>query len=363
MIYMKSAEFQKKILTWFDKDGRKTLPWQINKTPYRVWISEVMLQQTQVNTVIPYFERFMQRFPTIESLARAKEDEILHLWTGLGYYSRARNLHRSAKKIVEQCNGIFPETLEELQMLPGVGRSTAGAILSLAFQQPATILDGNVKRVLTRFSGITEWPGEKSALEKLWKTAESLTPKKRVADYTQAMMDLGALVCVRGKPLCEKCPLEKMCLARELGIEKNLPLAKPKKILPVKQATFFILHYQQEIFLQKRPPVGIWGGLWSLPEFSGFMSEDDISVFCWQQFKLKSQQIKMGQFFRHTFSHYHLDILPIFIQVKNKPSKIMDSDQQIWYNLKHSQIIGLPAPIKKILKDLLNAHHTLSEIE
>src|SRR5579872_382769 len=275
---MKPADFQKKILTWFDQHGRKTLPWQIDKTPYRVWVSEVMLQQTQVNTVIPYFERFMQRFPTIETLANATEDEILHLWTGLGYYSRARNLHRSAKKMAGK---IFPATLDDLQTLPGIGRSTAGAILAIAFQKKAAILDGNVKRVLTRFCGITEGLSEKFTLEKLWKTAESLTPEKRIADYTQAMMDLGATICIRGKPHCEICPLEKKCIAHKLGIEKNLPIAKLKKTLPVKQATFFILQHQQEFFLQKRPPVGIWGGLWSLPEFTGFLAEKDISGVCW----------------------------------------------------------------------------------
>lgn len=356
------APFQKKILTWFDTHGRKTLPWQYNKTPYRIWISEVMLQQTQVNTVIPYFERFMQRFPTIESLANAAEDEVLHLWTGLGYYSRARNLHASAKKIMTEFAGSFPDTLEGLQQLPGVGRSTAGAILAIAFQRKATILDGNVKRVLTRFLGITEWPGEKSVLEKLWKQAELFTPAKRVDDYTQAMMDLGATICVRGKPHCEKCPLMKTCVAHKLGIEKKLPQTKPKKTLPIKQATLFILQHKKQVLLQKRAASGIWGGLWSLPEASKWIIEQDIPMVCWQQFKLKPQHIIMGQSFRHTFSHYHLDILPVFIEVNQKAAKIMDSDQQIWYNLHESPLIGLPAPVKKILKDIYDSHHSLSKI-
>lgn len=356
--------FHKKILAWFDLYGRKTLPWQQNKTPYRVWISEIMLQQTQVSTVLAYFERFMQRFPTIELLAHASEDEVLHLWTGLGYYSRARNLHRSAKKIVEEFAGVFPATLEDLQKLPGIGRSTAGAILALAFQQKATILDGNVKRVLTRFLGITEWPGEKSVLEKLWKKAESLTPENRIADYTQAMMDLGATICIRGKPLCQKCPLEKNCIAHKLGIEKKLPQSKPKKVLPVRQASFFILQHQQEIILQKRPAAGIWGGLWSVPEFSGFIAENAIANYCDQQFKLKPQSIKIGKIFRHTFSHFHLDILPIYIGIKTKPLRIFESEQQIWYNLSTSQAIGLPAPIKKILESRIHdSHDSLSKIE
>ena len=348
---MNISLFQKKILTWFDQHGRKTLPWQYDKTPYRVWVSEIMLQQTQVSTVIGYFERFLQHFPTVESLANANLDDVLHLWTGLGYYSRARNLHLSAKKIANEFNGKFPDTLDELQTLPGIGRSTAGAILAIAFQKKATILDGNVKRVLTRFLGITEWSGEKSILEKLWDTAEKLTPQTRVDDYTQAMMDLGATLCIRGKPQCLQCPLEKMCVARELNIEKNLPAAKPKKSLPIKQATLLILQDQHKILLQKRPPAGIWGGLWSLPELNGWITENDIAIFCKRQFKLSAQKITLNKTFRHTFSHYHLDILPVLIETKHKPTTIMDSNQHIWYNLQSSPRIGLPAPIKKILEE------------
>ncbi len=364
MIFMKPANFQKKLLAWFDKHGRKTLPWQQNKTPYRVWVSEVMLQQTQVSTVIAYFERFMQHFPTVESLAKAPEDAVLHLWTGLGYYSRARNLHRSAKKIVDEFAGVFPDTLDDLQQLPGIGRSTAGAILAIAFHEKATILDGNVKRVLTRFLGITEWPGEKLSLEKLWRTAESLTPEKRIADYTQAMMDLGAMICVRGKPLCAMCPLEKNCIARTAGIEKNLPQSKPKKRIPVKQATLLILQYKQTIFLQKRPALGIWGGLWSLPELTGFAANEMITIYCAEHFKLRLQQMKTGEIFRHTFTHYHLDILPVFIALQTKPIKMKENDQQIWYNRHASPMVGLPAPVKKILENRLHdTHDLLSKIE
>jgi A/G-specific adenine glycosylase len=233
--------------------------------------------------------------------------------------------------------------------LPGIGRSTAGAILSIAFQQAATILDGNVKRVFARFLNIAEWPGEKSVLETLWKTAEYFTPKKRVADYSQAMMDLGAMVCVRGKPLCEICPLEKICEARRLGLEKQLPKSKPKKILPVKQTTFLIMQHEKSILLQKRPPAGIWGGLWSLPEIAEFNNEINIRKNCLKHFNIKPHQITSGLIFRHTFSHYHLDILPVFIQVKTRPTRIMDSEHQIWYKLDGSQKIGLPAPVKKIL--------------
>jgi len=237
--FLDPKRLQKLIFTWFDRYGRKNLPWQQNKTPYRVWLSEVMLQQTQVSTVIPYFERFLQQFPDIESLANAPLDSVLHLWTGLGYYSRARNLHKTAGLIKKNFAGIFPETLDALEDLPGIGRSTAGAILSIAFKKPAAILDGNVKRVLTRLQGLTEWPGEKESLTYLWKAAIHYTPLNRPDDYAQAMMDLGATICVRGTPSCEKCPLKKYCIAHLQGIEKNLPRQKPKKKLPVRHATLF----------------------------------------------------------------------------------------------------------------------------
>jgi A/G-specific adenine glycosylase len=345
--------FQKMILAWFDGHGRKTLPWQYDKTPYRVWVSEIMLQQTQVSTVIPYFERFMQRFPDLLSLASAKEDEVLHLWTGLGYYSRARNLQRAAQHIAHSCNGVLPNTLEELQCLPGIGRSTAGAILAIAFKQRATILDGNVKRVLTRLFGITDWPGEKKVNDRLWEIAERLSPTERIDDYTQAMMDIGATVCVRGKPVCEQCPLTAICSAKQLGIEKKLPHPKPKKNLPIRQTTLLILRHAEQVILEKRPPTGIWGGLWSLPELPHLAEENAINAYCQQRLQLWASEIKSGIQFRHTFSHFHLDIQPVFVTLPNKPTKIMDDNQQIWYNLNESQAVGLPAPIKKILRNLL----------
>lgn len=346
------TQFHKIILTWFDQHGRKSLPWQQDKTPYRVWVSEIMLQQTQVTTVIPYFQRFLARFPDIESLAFAREDEVLHLWTGLGYYTRARNLHRTAKSITENFQGKFPADLDELQSLPGIGRSTAGAIFAIAFQQRAAILDGNVKRVLTRLHAIKEWSGKKDISEKLWELAEKLTPKLRVADYTQAMMDIGATVCTRGKPYCEVCPFSKICLAHQLGIEKTLPQSKPKKILNVRQATLLILQNNQHVLLEKRPPLGIWGGLWSLPEIMEFLDEDAIQTICRQRFKIQTKQVILGKPFRHTFSHFHLDILPAVITMAVRPRKIMDSEQRIWYNLQQSTAVGLPAPVKKLLRDL-----------
>ena len=346
------AAFQKLLLKWFDTQGRKDLPWQQNKTAYRIWVSEVMLQQTQVKTVIDYFHRFMKRFPNVKSLSTASIDEVLHLWTGLGYYTRARNLHRTAKIIAHDYAGQFPPDVLELQKLPGLGRSTSGAIVAIAFQKKSAILDGNVKRVLTRLYGITAWPGEKKVTDILWKIAEELTPTRRVDDYTQAIMDLGATLCTRGMPHCELCPFTLHCKAFQLGIQKKIPQPKPRKILPVRETKLLLLQNKNHVLLQKRSASGIWGGLWSLPEAEATASEDEISALCKQRFHLDTRQIVYGELFRHTFSHFHLDILPVYISIQKIPFKIMDSEQQIWYNLQDSQAIGLPAPVAKLLRAL-----------
>jgi A/G-specific adenine glycosylase len=342
-------QFHKIVLRWFDQHGRKALPWQQNITPYRVWISEIMLQQTQVNTVIPYYERFMNRFPNLDALAMANEDEILHLWTGLGYYSRARNLLRAAQAMAAR--GEFPAGLNDLQNLPGVGRSTAGAIRAIGFGKKAAILDGNVKRVLTRLHGITTWPGEKTTVDRLWQIAEAYTPARRVADYTQAMMDLGATICVRGTPKCDACPLENSCAARRLGLTKSIPQKKPAAKLPVRAVTMLVLKNKDRILLVKRPAKGIWGGLWSLPELSSGTSEELIRLHCQQYFHAEATAIELGQAFRHTFSHYHLDITPAYISLRTA-AKVMEAEQQIWYNLQQPANIGLPAPIKALLRNL-----------
>jgi len=347
------AQFRSKLLKWFDQHGRKHLPWQVNKTPYRVWLSEIMLQQTQVSTVIPYFLRFLQRFPDIHSLARAHDDEVLHLWAGLGYYSRARNLHRAAQLIVEQYAGNFPNTLAELIDIPGIGVSTAGAILAFAFNQRATILDGNVKRVLARLYGITAPINEKKIENKLWEMADNYTPTNRIADYTQAMMDLGATVCIRGKPKCDACPISKYCLALQKGIAAQLPAKKATKALPLQTATFFIFKQGTRILLQKRPPVGIWGGLWSLPEMPGKPNKKNIRQFCEKHYQLTFSDYEVLPVFRHTFSHYHLEIHPILIAVNKLPTaaKIMDAPQQIWYNPKQPKLpIGLPKPVQTLMR-------------
>lgn len=346
------ADFQTRLLQWFDLHGRKQLPWQQDKSPYRVWISEIMLQQTQVSTVIPFFERFVSRFPDINALAAAKEDEVLHLWTGLGYYHRARNLQQAAKNILADHQGIFPDTLDALLHLPGIGRSTAGAILSIAFQKAFPIMDGNVRRVLTRLHGITEWPGEKEINETLWKLAETYTPTKRVAEYTQAMMDLGATLCRRSKPSCHTCPFKTDCIAHHKGLENQIPRAKPKKAIPVRQATFLILQQANTVLLQKRAGEGVWRGLWSFPEITGKTTLAQIKKACRQLVNLAPQKIMLGDAFRHTFSHYHLDITPAFINITTAHKKSLEAPQQIWYNLQETDTIGLPAPVKLLLSTL-----------
>ena len=296
-----------------------------------------MLQQTQVKTVIPYFERFTQRFPTIESLAGAAQDEVLHYWTGLGYYARGRNLHAAAKKIMTEFNGIFPNNIIDMISLPGIGRSTAGAISSIAFNNAQPILDGNVKRVLSRYC---------ASNEDLWPIASDFTPEKNVADYTQAMMDLGATICTRTKPKCTECPLQKNCIAHELGQETDFPPRKIKKIMPVKKTILLLVqNTANEILLIKQPPSGIWGGLWILPQCANMK---EINVWCHEhELSIKTHTKLLA--FRHTFSHYHLDIQPIKLTVTQKADYVRDQPNYLWYN--GQQQIGLPAPIKFLLQD------------
>lgn len=347
------ALFQKRVLKWFDRFGRRDFPWQKNKTPYRVWVSEIMLQQTQVSTVIPYFERFMQRFPDLTSLASSQEDAVLHLWTGLGYYSRARNLHRSAQMIEYDLQGHFPDTVEGLQSLPGIGRSTAGAILSCGFNKKATILDGNVKRLLARYSGQTMPLDDRKTLDELWALAEKYTPSQRVSDYTQVMMDLGATLCTPKNPRCEECPLLSSCEAKREGLVEQIPAKKKKTKLPLRQVTFLVLLNQEQILLQKRPAKGIWGGLWSLPEIPGQASLLDLKSHCLEKFKLQIKESKPMKPLRHTFSHFQLDIHPICLKLKRPIPKDLVTEKQIWYSLRQPQMLGLPAPILSLLGDLL----------
>ena len=343
-----SSDFSQAVLNWFDEHGRHDLPWQQNKTPYRVWVSEIMLQQTQVVTVINYYQRFMQRFPDVQSLAAADQDEVLHYWTGLGYYARARNLHKCAQTVVEEFNGTFPQTVEGLESLSGIGRSTAGAIASISMGKHASILDGNVKRVLSRFHGVEGWPGNKKVADEMWLIAERYTPAKRTGEYTQAMMDLGATLCTRSKPQCQICPLQAQCEAYALDRVKEFPFSKPKKEKPIKSTRMLMLEWDNRILLKQQPASGIWGGLWIFPmmEVAQPMVEHEL-------LNHEIQSIHEGDVFRHTFSHYHLDIHPVHIKLA-KPMDMIGESKQLWYNLKQPDSVGLAAPVKKLLESLNN---------
>lgn len=331
------------VLAWFDQHGRHDLPWQRDKSPYPVWVSEIMLQQTQVSTVIPFFERFMQTFPTVHSLAEAPIDTVLHLWTGLGYYARARNLHKAAQSIVQQHKGRFPETLNQLQALPGIGRSTAAAILSICHQQSTAILDGNVKRVLARYHAMDTWTGDAKIQKELWQLAEFHTPEKRAGDYTQAIMDLGATLCRRSKPACLLCPLEADCQALAKGLTEKLPVPRPRKPVPLKTVTLVIIYNPAgEVWLHKRPPSGVWGGLWSLP---------DLDLMTEKGWFLPETPQQVLPSFTHTFSHFQLNITPNVYALGTADSGIMEASDTLWYNIEQpKQALGLAAPIKKLLQ-------------
>ena len=341
-----AKSFSEKLLSWFDIHGRKHLPWQQNITPYRVWLSEIMLQQTQVETVIPYFKRFTEQYPELQALANAPLDDVLHLWTGLGYYARARNLHKCAKQIMSEYEGEFPDKPELLAELPGIGPSTAAAITSIVFEQPTAILDGNVKRVLARYHGIEGWPGQRAVEQELWLHAREHMPQKRCRDYTQAIMDLGATLCRRSKPDCPQCPLRAPCSARQQGKPEHFPGKKPRKSLPIKTLQMLIIQSKTgDILLEKRPPTGIWGGLWSFPELSMEQSAVDYVT----QHYGKVKQHKQQALLRHTFSHYHLDIQPVQLVLSHTPKRVSEADQTLWYCLSSPQKIGLATPVKKLI--------------
>ena len=348
--------FARQLLDWHALHGRKDLPWQQDINPYRVWVSEIMLQQTQVATVIDYYLRFMSRFTDVASLASAPLDEVLHHWTGLGYYARARNLHKAAGQVMEQHQGEFPTTQEDLEALPGIGRSTAGAIRAISMQQPATILDGNVKRVLTRFHAIGGYPGTTAVSHELWQIAEEHTPHKETATYTQAIMDLGATLCVRRRPACEACPLVSRCAAREAGTVDQYPEPKPKKEKPVQRARFFVVTLpNQATLLEQKPLEGLWGGLWTPPqreadtESATFLAEIGADIN-----QLERQHIAPQ--FRHTFTHYHLDIEPVYLNLKALPAMAEDNDTRRWVNPNQldssNERIGLSAPAVRLLASL-----------
>ena len=341
---MNQDEFQNRVLAWYDAHGRKDLPWQIGRDPYRVWVSEIMLQQTQVATVIPYFQRFIARFPSVAHLAAADLDEVIGLWAGLGYYARARNLHRAARIILERHEAAFPNTLAELEALPGIGRSTAGAILSLGLGQRAAILDGNVKRVLCRFAGVEGWPAEPAVNRRLWDLSESLTPAERVAEYNQAMMDLGAMVCTRTRPACTACPLTACCQARQMERTDSLPTPRPRREMPVRQCFFLLLcDPAGRVWLETRPPAGIWGGLKCLPEFPSW---EALMAWCLSR-RINPDGMMPLPRRRHTFSHYHLD----FVTVASQADGCGGVAESLGEWARPDQAQGLPAPIRSLLTD------------
>lgn len=341
-----SKWFADQVVDWYHLYGRKTLPWQLAKTPYKVWVSEIMLQQTQVITVIPYFERFMASFPTVESLALADEDKVLHHWTGLGYYARARNLHKAAKIIVEKYQGQFPTNIEEVIALPGIGRSTAGAILSLSLGQHHPILDGNVKRVLARFFMVSGWYGEKKVEDLLWQLSDQVTPKGNVIEFNQAMMDLGASLCSRTKFDCDPCPLVGKCAAHKAERVKEFPNPKPKKTNPTKSCLMAIVKSNDEVLMEKRPSSGIWGGLFGFFEFANEGELDN-----WLATLNLTGEKEVLTEFKHVFSHFNLMITPVVINVEKMPLQVAEKEV-LAFNLREQQQVGLATPTKKIIKTL-----------
>ena len=341
------ASFAGNLLRWFDIHGRKDLPWQRTPTPYRVWVSEIMLQQTQVATVIGYFDRFMERLPDVASLAAAPLDTALHLWSGLGYYARARNLHKAAKEIVARHGGAFPESIEAVEALPGIGRSTAAAILSLSRGQRHAILDGNVRRVLTRYAGIEGYPGMKAIETQLWALADQLTPVDRSAAYTQAIMDLGATLCVRSKPLCADCPVERACIARQRGLQDKLPSPRPRKARPQKTAHVVIaVDSSGAVLLERRPATGIWGGLWSFPQFDGVPEAE-----AWIASALKAQGSRHPwPPHHHAFTHFDLSLYPLVLSSVSPGSQVADSDRYCWYDPRTPVEVDLAAPVTELIK-------------
>jgi A/G-specific adenine glycosylase len=338
-----------RLLAWHATAGRHDLPWQRDISPYRVWVSEIMLQQTQVATVIPYFERFMARFAGVRALADAPIDEVLHLWTGLGYYARARNLHRAAQIIRDEHGGEFPRTLAEVMELPGIGRSTAGAILAISTGARHSILDGNVKRVLARHYGVDGAIDENQTLEQLWRLADENTPAKQVATYTQAIMDLGATLCTRSNPRCDECPITRDCRARIEGRQAELPAGKRRKApRKSKHAVMLVARRESEVLLVQRPATGIWGGLWCLPEFADRETAASFAARELDQARLQGSALPDIE---HSFTHFDLVITPVVARCRGE-ARVREG-RTLWYDLAEPARVGLPAPIKTLLGSLM----------
>jgi len=347
-----------RLLAWHSAHGRHDLPWQQDRTPYRVWVSEIMLQQTQVATVIPYYQRFMERFADVTALADAPIDEVLHLWTGLGYYARARNLHRAAVKVRDEFGGRFPTTFDEVAGLPGIGRSTAGAILSLSLGQRHAILDGNVRRVLSRHFGIEGGPAQKEVTALLWARATRCTPAQHADTYNQAMMDLGATVCTRRNPLCAFCPLTQDCVARIEGRQHELPSPRKRAARPERHA-FLVLAMREDgsVLLRQRPNTGIWGGLWSAPEFT---TREEVQHFTFWHLKGASADVETLPAIEHAFTHFDLTITPLLVRCQGSLG-VMDGADGLWYNARQPASVGLPQPVKVLLERLESPWRGLRE--
>lgn len=337
--------FAARVLDWFDQHGRTQLPWQQVRDAYRIWVSEVMLQQTQVQVVVPYFGRFMRSFPTVVDLADADIDRVLEHWSGLGYYARARNLHRAACVVRDSHAGVFPRDFDDVLALPGIGRSTAGAILSLTHGDRHAILDGNVKRVLARHAAIAGWPGKTQVLSLLWDLAEERTPEQRVDAYSQAMMDLGATLCTRSKPACNRCPVGDDCIARTTSSIEEYPGKKPKKSRPQKSTTMLMVLDQARVYMERRPEQGIWGGLWSFPEVV------DIDAWCEQRLGPGERTFESWQVMRHSFSHFDLDIQPVLVRGARRTTQV-EEPGRAWFPLHESLPGGIAAPVNTLMEGL-----------
>jgi len=341
-------EYAPRLLAWFDRHGRHDLPWQHPRTHYRVWLSEIMLQQTQVAVVMPYFERFIKALPELPALAAASPDEVMALWSGLGYYARARNLHLAASLCVERHGGDLPGDYAALIALPGIGRSTAGAILSQAWGGRAAILDGNVKRVLCRVHGIEGWPGLPAIEKQLWSIAEALLPDTRLADYTQAQMDFGATLCTRATPACAICPLQDLCIAWRDGRTAELPTPKPGKALPERSTHMLLLRDPDDrVLLMRRPPVGVWASLWSLPEHA-----DVFEARRWFERNVQGEfdSAERDEPIVHGFSHYRLRIHPLRVAPALPRDAVGDNPDLRWASRAELAAIGLPAPVRRLLE-------------
>lgn len=349
------SEFANRLIAWQKVHGRHDLPWQNTTEPYAIWVSEIMLQQTQVTAVIGYYSKFMQRFPDIATLANATQDEVLQHWSGLGYYSRARNLHNAAQTIMGEFNGKFPQDFDTIQTLSGIGRSTAAAIASFAFNQVQTILDGNVKRVLARHFLVEGWPSLPKIEKQLWALAEDLLPQQGMVAYTQGLMDLGATLCTRSKPKCSICPLNDTCGAYKQLKVSALPTPKPRKVIPEKHTAMLILRHNNQVMLEKRPPTGVWGGLWSFPEID---MTDNAEVTTLRRFGIKVQIDKPLPKLSHAFTHFKLHILPQPLQVLQLGTQVCENGQ-IWLSIEDAIGAAIPTPVRKILQSLQNKQYSL----